>query len=100
MLSIPIISAVGHEIDVTLCDFAADVRAETPSGAAELISSRFIDAAERTGRAAEGDAGLFEPECGGGGGATRSRAEPVAVCSRRRRRWSVGFCGWMIFRGG
>jgi len=50
---IPIISAVGHEIDVTLCDFAADVRAETPSGAAELISSRFIDAVERTGRAAE-----------------------------------------------
>ncbi len=51
--SIPIISAVGHEIDVTLCDFAADVRAETPSGAAELISSRFVDAAERTGRAGE-----------------------------------------------
>ncbi len=50
---IPIISAVGHEIDVTLCDFAADVRAETPSGAAELISSRFIDAAERTTRAGE-----------------------------------------------
>ena len=45
--SIPIISAVGHEIDVTLCDFAADVRAETPSGAAELISSHFVDAVER-----------------------------------------------------
>jgi exodeoxyribonuclease VII large subunit len=50
--SIPVISAVGHEIDVTLCDFAADVRAETPSGAAELISSRFIDVAERVNRAA------------------------------------------------
>jgi exodeoxyribonuclease VII large subunit len=51
--SIPIVSAVGHEIDVTLCDFAADVRAETPSGAAELISSRFIDASSRVEAAGE-----------------------------------------------
>jgi exodeoxyribonuclease VII large subunit len=48
---VPIISAVGHEIDVTLCDFAADVRAETPSAAAELISSRFVACNERLGQA-------------------------------------------------
>jgi exodeoxyribonuclease VII large subunit len=51
--AIPIISAVGHEIDFSLCDFAADRRAETPSAAAELITSHFVDCAERISQARE-----------------------------------------------
>lgn len=44
---VPTISAVGHQIDFALTDFVADVRAETPSSAAELISSLWKDVIQR-----------------------------------------------------
>ncbi len=45
--TVPVVSAVGHEIDVTLADFVADYRAPTPSAAAEVIVPSLVEITER-----------------------------------------------------
>jgi exodeoxyribonuclease VII large subunit len=72
---VPVVSAVGHETDYTIADFVADVRAPTPSAAAELVVPRGVDEEQRLsayhsrllgalskilGRAADRLAGLLE----------------------------------------
>ena len=44
---IPIISAVGHEVDFTICDFVADLRVSTPSAAAELVVNKKTELLDR-----------------------------------------------------
>ncbi len=50
---VPVISAVGHEVDFTIADFVADLRAATPSHAAELVVERADTFRHRIDRAAE-----------------------------------------------
>jgi exodeoxyribonuclease VII large subunit len=47
---VPVISAVGHESNVTIADFVADLRAPTPSAAAEIVVARHDEFCERVDR--------------------------------------------------
>jgi exodeoxyribonuclease VII large subunit len=56
--AVPIVSAVGHQTDFTICDFAADLRAPTPSAAAEIVvpnaKDLFDEVADLEGRLSRG----------------------------------------------
>lgn len=56
---VPVISGVGHEVDFTIADFVADIRAATPTQAAELVVARLEEQYRRVDRAAERAERLF-----------------------------------------
>ncbi len=47
--ALPVVSAVGHEVDFTICDFVSDMRAATPSTAAEIITAPAVEMQGRLG---------------------------------------------------
>jgi len=79
---VPVISAVGHEIDVTIADFVADVRAATPSNAAEIVVDRADSFTARIERASQRLALLMHST------ADRRRLA-VERADARLRRWPV-----------
>ncbi len=87
---VPVISAVGHETDVTIADFVADVRAPTPSAAAEMVVSRKDDFCARIDRLSQRVAGAV-------------RAQVARLESRvhqlNRRPALAGFAGRLAMRG-
>ena len=63
--AIPIVSAVGHEVDFTIADFVADVRAPTPTAAAQMVVPSKDELKERVASSAASLAGVMERELSG-----------------------------------
>lgn len=81
--TIPVVTGVGHEVDVTIADFAADLRAPTPSGAAEHVSPDGADWLRRFGRLGAQIAGRMREDLA-------RRRERLAWLARRLRQQHPG----------
>ncbi len=80
---VPVVSAVGHEIDFTIADFVADVRAATPSNAAELVVDRADNFCTRIERAEQRLRSAIER-------AAAMRAQRADRLALRLNQWPVG----------
>jgi exodeoxyribonuclease VII large subunit len=87
---VPTISAVGHETDVTIADFVADVRAPTPSAAAELVVARKDDFCARIDRLAQQVQGAI---------GARVRRLESRLHALEARPGYAGFHGRVVMRG-
>ena len=87
---VPTISAVGHETDVTIADFVADVRAPTPSAAAEMVVTRKEDFCSRIDRLSQ----RLGAAMGG-----RMRRLELRIRALEARPGYAGFHGRLVMRG-
>jgi exodeoxyribonuclease VII large subunit len=82
--AVPVISAVGHETDVTIADFVADVRAPTPSAAAEIVSPDREELGSRLAALREGLMGGIRDAVREGASRLAAMAERLSLKGLRR----------------